>query len=73
MRISPPLAVVSTLVVLVAATALFAPPSPAQTNVSVPLSADAYRKLDLWGETHVGTNGRARSVPQVIEMLADRL
>ncbi len=73
MRLSPPMAVLAILAVLLASVAWLAPPHREAAEVTVTLPAATYQKLALWGKAHTGADGKPQSVVQVIEGLGARL
>jgi hypothetical protein len=73
MKMSPPIGVMIILAVGIASTAWLAPLSREKTQTNVALSNATYQKLSLWGKANAGTDGRAQTVAQVIEVLTNNL
>lgn len=72
MRVSRPILVLAFMGVLVAAAAWFSPPQHNTTQVAVNLPTDLYERLKEAGLEGSSTNGRAKTVPEVIEQLSLR-
>ena len=72
MRVSPPIAVIGLMVVVVAAGVWIAPPPRKVEQVTVSLTIATHQKLAHWGQNHPGANGRPLTVVQVIEQLANK-
>lgn len=72
MRLSPPITVLCLMAALVAGTVWLAPPKGEVSQVPVILPAATYHKLVLLGEGRVGMDGKAMTVAQLIEELANK-
>ena len=73
MHVSPPIAVLAILAVMLAAVTWLAPPQREADQIAVVLSAATYQKLALWGKAHAGADGQPQTVVEVIEALGARL
>ena len=72
MRISPPIIVLAIMAATLACTVWLAPPQHESAQVTVTLSATTYQKLKLWGTEHPEADGRALTVVEVINQLANK-
>lgn len=73
MRLSPPIAVLTILALGVAAATWLAPLPRLAPTVNIMVPTATHQKLALWGQGHLGADGTALSVTDVIEVLADQL
>ena len=71
MQVSPPIAVLATMAVLVAVVVWLAPPPREVAQVNVALPTATHQRLVQWGKDHAGVDGRPLTIAQVIEELAD--
>ena len=72
MYISPPITVLAFLAIAYTAGVLLTPPPQELEHVTVVVPSTTYQKLVLWGKEHTGTDGRALTVVQVIDELANK-
>ena len=73
MSASPPIAVLVILALGVVAATWLAPLPRMTPTVNIMVPTATHQKLALWGQGHLGADGTALSVAQVIEVLADHL
>ena len=66
MRVSPPIAVIGLMVVVVAAGVWIAPQQQKAEQITVTLPTATHQKLAHWGQNHPGANGRPLTVVQVM-------
>ena len=71
MQLSPPITILALMATLVACTVWLAPPQRQAAQVTVMLPTATHQKLAHWGRTHADASGRALTVAQVIEAIAD--
>ena len=66
MRISPPIAILLILAVVVAGAAWLAPPPHETTEVAVSIPISMYQKLALQAQSYTDASGRTMTVEQYI-------
>lgn len=71
MQVSPPIAVLAIMAVLVVVVVWLAPPPREVAQVNVALPTATHQRLVQWGKEHAGADGRPLTIVQVIEALAD--
>jgi biopolymer transport protein ExbD len=72
MHVSPPIALLAIMVVLLTVVAWLAPLQRQAVQVPVLLPTATYQKLIFWGKEQADAEGKALTVVQVIEKLANK-
>ncbi len=72
MQLSPPITVLSIIILGLVLTKLYVP-QKVKTETQVTVSKIAYDQLDNWAKQHPDDSGNSLSVPKLIEKISDDL
>jgi len=72
MQISPPLTVLSIIILGLVVTKLYVP-QKVKNETQVTVSKTAYDQLENWAKRHVDDSGKSLTVPKLIEKISDDL